>query len=272
MFNLEFMRYAFIIGILLAICLPLLGSIAVFKRLSMVGDALSHVALGGVALGLVLGIFPIYTAIILSILSLLFIEFIRKKFANFNELTITIVLSFGVGLAGILSPFIKTNNLHQYLFGSILLNNFNDLLIVMIITIISLLFYIIFRKQIFSILYSEDEARIQGINVTLINFIHSIILSIVIAISSKLIGALIVSSLIAIPISSSLLLSKSYKKTIIISLVYSISSVIIGLISSYYLGLPPGSSIVIISIILLILTLIIKEFISLIIKHKSSKL
>ena len=107
MFEYTFMRKAFVVGILLAIIVPCIGIIVVLKRLSMMGDALSHSSLAGIAAGLVLSINPVLGAVITSLIAAFSIEFIRKKIPKYSEMSIAIIMSAGVGLAGVLSGFVK---------------------------------------------------------------------------------------------------------------------------------------------------------------------
>ena len=113
----DFMRRAFIVGILLAIIIPCIGIVVVLKRLSMISDALSHSSLAGVAAGLILGINPIVGAVITCVVSALSIEVIRKKIPRYSEMSIAIVMSAGIGLAGVLSGFVKSAaNFNSFLF------------------------------------------------------------------------------------------------------------------------------------------------------------
>jgi hypothetical protein len=119
LFQYDFMRRRFIVGILLAVIIPCIGVIVVFKRLSLIGDALSHTSLAGVAIGLLLGINPVLGAIAACLLAAFGIEAIRKRIPRYSELSIAIVLSVGVGLAGVLSGFVKnTANFNSFLFGA----------------------------------------------------------------------------------------------------------------------------------------------------------
>ena len=120
MLSYAFMQRAFLVGLIFAVILPALGLIMVLKRLSMVGDALSHISLAGVAAGLLMGINPIAGAVLVSIFAGLSIEWLRRRIAGYEELSIALIMSFGVGLAGVLSGFVPSaGSFHQYLFGSI---------------------------------------------------------------------------------------------------------------------------------------------------------
>ncbi len=220
MLHYEFMRIALVVGILLGISIPLVGSTAVFKRLSASGDALAHSSLAGVAIGLAAGLNPLIISIIACVVSFLIIEIIRKRFAKYSELGVAVVLSLSVGLAGILMNYSKTGNIESYLFGSILLVNNLELYLAIGMTVLVIIFYVLFHSQIFSYIYNESEAKVQGVKVGALNFVQSLLLSLVIAISAKTIGSLVVSSLIAIPVASSLQLKLGYKMTLVTSVIF----------------------------------------------------
>lgn len=259
MLSYSFMRLAFAIGIMLAVIIPLIGQTCVIKRLSTTGDALAHTALFGVAIGLVSSFNPLITAIFACIIFSLLIELIRKKFNKYAELSVAIVMSSSIALAAILSKFSSSTNFTSYLFGSILLINTFDLILTIIIFILTLIFYFGFYHQIKYVCYNETQAKLDNVKVNLINIIQTIITAIVIAISSKIIGALMVSALMIIPYASSIQLTKSYKNSMILSITFSIISMSIGLTLAYYLDLQSGGTIVLVSIVILIVTMIMRK-------------
>ena len=259
MFDYEFMRLAFLIGCLLAIIIPLVGQTCVLKRLSTFGDAISHTSLLGVAVGLVAGYTPLIVAIITCILASLIIEVIRNKFSKYAEMSVAIVMSASIALAAIMSKFSSSANFSSYLFGSILLIKRIDVIITLVVFGVTLLFYLGFYHQIRYVAYNEVQAKLDGVNVLLVNTIQMIVTAIVIAISSKVIGALMVSALMVIPYATSIQLTKNYKKSMIFSIIFSLLAVILGLILSYYLDLQSGGTIVLSSTVLLIITMIVSK-------------
>ena len=260
MLNYSFMRIALLSAILVSILLPLLGAPLVQKRLSNTGDALSHTSLLGVAIGLVCGFSTTLGAIIISILSSLLIEFIRRKFQKYAELSVVIVMSFAVGMVAILSHFVSSGaSFSSYMFGSITLIGINELIILIVLTIITLLFFIGFYRQIFYTSFNELQARLDNVNVRLVNIILTVLSASVIAIASKTVGALMVSSLMVIPYAASLQLTKSYKGSIIVSIIIATISSVLGTTMSYYLDLPSGGVMVVISCIILVISLIINQ-------------
>lgn len=259
-FQYDFMRKAFITGILIAIITPCIGIIIVLKRLSMIGDSLSHTSLAGVAAGLIAGINPIVGAISFSVIAALGIEKIRKSFKNYSELAIAIIMSTGIGLAGILSGFVKNSaTFNSFLFGSIVaISNF-ELYMVVILSLVVIVISIILYKQLFAITFDEESARLSGVSVRLINFIFTLLTAIVISISARTVGTLVISSLIVLPVAAAMQISKSYKQTFIYSIVIAVLSTITGLFISYYADFKPGGTIVLVSVVVLIMSLLHKN-------------
>lgn len=255
----DFMRKAFVVGILLAIIVPCIGLIVVLRRLSMTGDALSHMSLAGVALGLIIGINPVLGATFTCILAAFGIEFIRKKFDKYSEMAIAIIMSAGVGLAGVLSGFVSnTANFNSFLFGSIVaIDNF-ELIMVVGISVVVIITFTILYKELMHMAFDEKSAKLAGIPVRTINIIFTILTALTVSIASRTVGALIISSLMVIPTACAMQYGKSYKQTLIFSILFAVVFTIIGLTISYYQGLKPGATIVLTGVIFLIITLIVK--------------
>ncbi|MBO4540515.1 MAG: metal ABC transporter permease, partial [Bacilli bacterium] len=165
---------------------------------------LAHSSLAGVAIGLTAGLNPLLISIAACVVGFLLIELIRRRFPKFSELGVAVVLSAGIGIAGVLSGFAQSGNFESYLFGSILLVDTLEIVLASVLCGITVLFYVLFHSQIFATIYNESEAKVQGVKTNAISLAHSLLLSIVIAISAKTIGSLVVSSLIAIPVAASL--------------------------------------------------------------------
>lgn len=259
-----FMRRAFLVGILLAVIVPCIGVIVVLKRLSMIGDALSHTALAGVSAGLIMGINPIVGAIAMSILAALSIEAIRRRIPKYAELATAIVMSAGIGLAGVLSGFVpNAANFNSFLFGSIVtISNF-ELQLVVVTSVIVLLVFVILFRELFYMALDERSARLGGVQVSIINFIFTILTAITVSVAARTVGALVVSSLMVVPVASAMQLAKSYKQTVFWSVGLGILFTVSGLSLSYYHGLKPGGTIVLIGVAALVVILIFKKLFAL---------
>lgn len=259
-FEYEFMRKAFLVGILLAIIIPCIAVIVVLKRLSMIGDALSHTSLAGVAIGLIMGINPVLAAVAACILAAFGIEAIRKKIPKFSEMSIAIIASAGVGLAGVLSGFVKNAaTFNSFLFGSIVaISNF-EVAMVVVISLLVLVTFILLYKELFFIAFDEDAARLAGVPVKTVNFIFTILTAITVSIAARTVGALIVSSMMVVPVACAMQFGKSYKQTVLYSIAFAVSFTVVGLFIAYYLGLKPGGTIVLIGVAVLALIFLLKR-------------
>jgi zinc transport system permease protein len=259
----DFMQRAFLVGILLAVIVPCIGIIVVLKRLSMIGDALSHTSLAGVAAGLILGINPILGAVATCIAAALGIEAIRKKIPRYSEMSIAIVMSAGVGLAGVLSGFVKNAaNFNSFLFGSIVAISDFEVILVACISCAVLLAFVFLYKELFYIALDERAARLAGIPVGAINFIFTILTAVTVSVAARTVGALIVSSLMVVPAACAMQFGKSYKQTVVYSVLFAVIFTIAGLFLSYYLRLKPGGTIVLIGVLFFIVILLLKKLFS----------
>ncbi|EFY09688.1 metal ABC transporter permease [Erysipelothrix rhusiopathiae] len=259
MFKYEFMRTAFLVGGLLAVIIPLIGVVVVFKRMSMIGDALSHVSLSGITIGLILGFNPIVGAIALSLVAALSIEFIQKKFGKYQELAIAIIMSFGIGLSGVLLGFVKNPaNFNSFLFGSIVAIGDSDNLLAILLSLVVIGVSIRYYREFFYLAFDEKSAFLSGIDTNRISLIFTILTAITVSIASRIVGALIVSSLMVIPTACAIQVSKSYRSTMLYAIVFSLTFVWLGLALSYTLNLAPGGTIVLLGVGVLVLLIIIK--------------
>lgn len=271
-FEYDFMRRAFIVGILLAMIIPCIGVVVVLKRLSMIGDALSHTSLAGVAAGLIMGVNPVLGAIIASMAAALSIELIRKKIPKYSEMSIAIVMSGGIGLAGVLSGFVKNAaNFNSFLFGSIVAINDFEMGMVLAVAGLVMAAFILLYKELFYVAFDENAARLSGVPVRTINFIFTILTAVTVSVAARTVGALIVSSLMVIPVACAMQVGKSYKQTVIYAIGFAMSFTIAGLFISYYARLKPGGTIVLTGVICLVSLLLLKKAIIRLIAKRSLK-
>ncbi|MBE5941142.1 MAG: metal ABC transporter permease [Lachnospiraceae bacterium] len=260
MFEYAFMQRAFLVGILLAIIIPLIGVIVVLKRLSMIGDALSHTSLAGVALGLLLGIDPIVGAVVVCVVAAFSIEAIRKKIPRYAEISISIIMSVGIGLASVLTGFIDDGAaFNSFLFGSIVAISDTEVLLVLIVTVIVVATFLLLYKELMFITFDEQGAVLAGLPVKKINFIITLLTAITVSVAARSVGALIVSSLMVIPVACAMQVANSYKKTVIYSVLFAVLFTVVGLVLSYYFNLKPGGTIVLTGVIVLIPLMVIRR-------------
>ncbi|HVJ49375.1 metal ABC transporter permease [Desulfitobacterium sp.] len=262
-FQYTFMQRAFITGILIAIITPCIGVVVVLKRLSMTGDALSHNSLAGVAAGLAFEFNPILGAVLFSIAAAFGIERIRKSFPKYSEIAIAIIMSTGIGLAGILSGFVKNSaNFNSFLFGSIVAISDFELYMVIILSIVVILAFSLLFKELFYMTFDEESARLAGIPIKTVNFVFTLLTAVTISISARTVGTLVISSLMVLPVATAMQLDRSYKQTVAISILFALFFMISGLYISFYANFKPGGTIVLVGVLTLICVLFYKNVIS----------
>ncbi|WP_062571369.1 MULTISPECIES: metal ABC transporter permease [Peptoniphilus] len=260
MLQYSFMIRTLLVSFMISIIIPLIGIVIVNRGTSMMGDALSHVSLAGVALGLILSINPLIGAIFACVIGAFSIEKIRKKFPQFGDMATAIITSMGLGLAALLSDFSPGgSSFDAYLFGSIASVSKLDVVIVLITFILVVAISLIYYFGLLSIAIDPQLAKMSGVNVARINSIFTLLSALTIALSAKIIGALMVTSLIVLPVASSLLISKSYKATFLNTLVLGLIYTLSGVILSYYFDLKPGGAIVVIASLGMLVCLLISK-------------
>lgn len=270
LFQYEFLQNAFITGIIIGVIAPLLGVFIVVRRLALIADALSHVTLAGIAASLLIGsvwtpftlVNPLYGGMTFSVIGALLIEKLRTVYKHYEELAIPIIMSFGVGLAVIFISMTDGFNtdLFGYLFGSVSAVSRGDLLLIIGISILVLITIFILYKELFALSFDEEHGKTLGLPAKSIHLAFIIIVALVIAISMRIVGILLVSSLMTLPVAASIRIAKSFKQTIIFSILFGEISVIGGLISAFYLDLAPGGTIVVIAVLILLATIFYKKY------------
>ena len=267
MFEYAFMQRAFIVGVLLALIIPLIGVTVVGgrparrrssssrdrpARVRMITrascrrsaeipnrDGLSRFSTQGPAFG---------------------IEGIRRRFPRYAELSISVMLSAGVGLAGVLSGFTKNAaNFNSFLFGSIVAISDAELYSVAAVSLLVLLASVLLYKELFSIALDERAARLSGVPVNVVSTIFTMLTAVTVAIAARTVGALIVSSMMVLPVACAMQLARSYRGTVWASIGFAELFTISGLVIAYYGGLKPGGTIVLMGVVCLIGILIVKS-------------
>ena len=255
-----FIQRALISGIAVAVTCSVIGLFLVLRKQSLYGDALSHVAFGGIAIGLFSNLYPIWTAFAVSILASLGITKLRESTKISGDSAIAVLLSAGLAtgvvLIGLSGGF--SLDLYSFLFGSILLISYNDQLMILVISLIVLaIMYKMYRKFMY-MAFDEEQAKVSGIDVTKLNYLFITLASVTVIASIRLVGVLLISSLIVIPNITAMMFGKGFKKTLLISNFTSVFCVIGGIMISYVMNLAPGGTIVIISVIIFIAVISIK--------------
>ncbi|MEK3890710.1 metal ABC transporter permease [Bacillus sp. FSL K6-3431] len=261
-FQYEFLKNTFLTGILIGLIAPLLGTFIVVRRLSLIADALSHVTLAGIAASLFLskkvlffaGMNPLYFGMGFSVLGSIFVERLRSVYKHYQELAIPIILSGGIGIGVIFISLADGFNtdLLSYLFGSVSAVSRTDLYVIIAVSIFVVLAVVLLYKELFLLSFDEEHAKASGIPAKAIHFLFMVMIALVIAASMRIVGILLVSALMTLPVAASMRIARGFKQTIYLSILFGEISVIGGLISAYYLDLAPGGTIVMIAIVILI--------------------
>jgi zinc transport system permease protein len=261
MFQYDFMQRAFIAGLFIATLASLSGTFVVLRRYSLISETLAHSALVGVAVGLVAGYNPLWAAVIVSILSAWLIEYLRSAFSLYSDAILAILLSGSLALAVIIVSLggAFNNSLFSYLFGSILSVSDTDVFTIMIFGTISLVFLLLFSKELYFIAYDEEVARTSGIKVRFLNFLLVTVVAIIIALSIRVVGSLLIGALMVIPTVAALQYRVGFRSTMLMSLFFALFSVIFGMSLSYYFSLPSGATIVLSVIVIFIISLVINK-------------
>lgn len=267
----SFMQNALIVGFLSSICCGAVGTYIVNKKMVFISSSISHASYGGIGIGLYLiSVFnlpikdPTFFALIFSIFSGVLILVLKDKFNLKDDLSIGIIMSFGMAV-GIIFSFMTPGyqaDLSTYLFGNILLSNRENIIFLLVLDIIVVFVFLIFYKAIIYSSFDENFYNIYGVPVKFINYLLIILISSAIIINIKTIGIILIISILTIPQATASLLVKKYHLIIIFSGVFSFLGILSGLYFSYSLNIPSGPSIILSLTIILILAKALKKVFS----------
>ncbi|WP_207368167.1 metal ABC transporter permease [Heyndrickxia coagulans] len=270
LFHYHFLQNTFLAGILIGLIAPLIGSFIVVRRLSLIADALSHVTLSGIAISLFLssklsilaGLNPLYIGTGFSVLGSVLIERLRGVYRHYEELAIPIIMSGGIGIGLIFISVAGGYNvdLMNYLFGSVSAVSRADLWLILGIAVIVAAVILLLYKELFLLSFDEEYAKVSGIPAKTIHLLFMVLIALVISAAMRIVGIMLVSALITLPVAASIRISRGFKQTILFSVLFGEISVLGGLVTAFYLNLPPGGTIVVISIAILLLAVYMKRF------------
>lgn len=246
---------------IVAFIAPLIGTFLVLRRYSLIADTLAHVSLAGVALGLLLNINPMLTALGVTVTSSLGIERLRTSRRVYGESALALFLSGALALATVLLSLGKgfNTNLFNYLFGSIVAVTQTDVYTIAILAVIVVAILAFFYKELIYITFDEESAQVSGIPVRFINTILILLAAITISLAIPVVGVLLIAALIVIPVVTSLQLRKSFTQTILYAEAVSLFSVLAGIFVSFYLNLSTGGTIVLIMLAIFVIVLMSKR-------------
>ena len=259
MLEMEFMQRAWLAGLIMAVICPLIGSFLVLRRQSLIGDGLGHIAFAGVAGGALYGYSPVVSAAVATILGALAIERVRVKLSDAADMVLAIFFYSGMGLAVIFTGLNREGgfNLSSILFGSLMTVSSKDLMIVAFLGLCTIIFVVLFYRPLQYLTFDETSAKVAGLPVEWLNLLLALLTALTVALSMRIVGLLLVSAMLVIPVACALQTARSFGGTIMQSMAYGVLAVIIGLTVSYYANLAPGGTIVLSDTSLFLLSIIL---------------
>ena len=251
-FSLKFMVYALISGTLVSVCASLLGVTLVLKRYSMIGDGLSHVAFGSLAVAAAVGAAPMKVAIPVVIAAAFLLLRLSEK-GKLKGDALTALISTGALAVGIMAISLSSGmniDIYNYMFGSILALTKSDMILSVCLAAVVIPVFVLLYNSIFAVTFDPDFARATGTRVGIFDTVIAVLTAVTIVLGMRLMGTLLISSLIVFPPLTSMRVTKSFRGTVAVSSVIPVFSFVSGLLISYFCSTPPGASVVCVNIAL----------------------
>jgi zinc transport system permease protein len=248
--ELEFMQRALIAGLLTGLAAPAIGTYLVQRRLALMGDGVGHVAITGVALGLLTGTAPVWTAVAVAIVGATAIELIRARGKTSGDVALALLfyggIAGGVLLIGLAGQGAAT--LNTYLFGSLTTVSPADLRVVVVLAALVLVFAIGLAPQLFAVCQDEEFARVAGLRVRLFNLLIAVLAAVTVTVAMRTVGLLLVSALMVVPVATAQQLTRSFRGTFVAAALLGVLACLSGTITSYYVDVAPGATIVVLAL------------------------
>ena len=255
MFSYSFMIRAMVVGGLVALIASILGVVLVLKRYSMIGDGLSHVGFGAMAVSLAFNEAPLVFAIPIVVVAAFLLLRVSENSKIKGDAAIGLISSSSLAIGMIVNALSNGTNidLNSYMFGSILAIEKSEMLLCVVLGIVIIGVFIYFYNPIFAITFDENFAKATGLKVEIYKTVLSILTALTIVIGMRIMGTLLISSLIIFPALSAMRITKKFKRVMIIAVIISIVCFFVGLVASYFIEIPTGASIVVSNLIMFIL-------------------
>ena len=267
MFSYNFMQFAMIVGLILGICLPIVGVIVCLRKIIFLSDTIGQISLTGASFGVFISsivsnlvVNNFWMIIIFTIIGAIFIQFLIDKIKVNQEISLLITHSIAISLVMIFLSLTKNYgaNLFNILFGNINSISAQDVMIIACLSIMAISLLLVKWRTIILVFVDEVSAKLRGINLTFYKYFTTILISVMIALAVKVIGVLLVATMLALPIVSASLVSRNLKQVVLKAIVMAIISFEGGIMASYVFDLPASALIVFISLLELIISSIIK--------------
>ena len=256
----DFAQRALVAGVVIAAVCSVIGALIVLRRMAMIGDGLAHIAFGGIAFGIFTNFVPIWSALVFTILGAIGITKVQESARLPGDAALAIFFSLGLSIGVILTSLSHgfNANLFSFLFGSILLTSLSDLLIVTSIAGFVIITVLLFYKEFFALIFDEESARVSGLPTRKLNYLLSVLTGITVIASIRIVGILLVSSLLVIPAVTAMQLSKGFNETIYLSILFSVIAVTVGLNLALITNISPSGVIALTSTATFFVTLVTK--------------
>jgi zinc transport system permease protein len=249
--GLDFMRKALLAAVLVGLTAPAIGTFLVQRRLALMGDGVGHVALTGVGLALLLGTAPLPTAVVLAVAGAVAIELLRERGGTTGDVALALLFYGGIAGGVLLTNISKsgtTFNLVAYLFGSVSTVSSGDLVVIAVLALVVLGVVAVFGREMFSVCYDEEVARASGLPVRLLNLLIAVTAALTVALAMRVVGLLLVSALMVVPVAAMQQVAKSFRATLFGSIAIGVAVSVGGLLIAYYADTAPGAAIVLTAI------------------------
>ncbi len=230
----RFFQYALLGGSIAAFSCALVGLFVILRKQAMIGDGVAHVSFGGIAIGLYLGVEPLITALIVSVLAVFGISYMRRRGLAESDSATAVILAVGFSTGLIIISLAGGFNveLFSYLFGSILTIGTGDLVLVSVLGVSSLALVGVFYKELLSITFDEQASRLMGIPVGTLSAVFNLLVAVTIVLSIKVVGMILVTALLVLPGLTALQLDLGFSRTAFMSVVFGVGSVVAGVFAS----------------------------------------
>ena len=254
-FQYGFMIRALIAGCVVGVIAPLIGMFLVTRKYAFMADTLGHVSLAGIAIGALLGTSPVLAAVVCSVLAALCVERLRATGRVMGDAGLSLFLSGGLAVASVLISLggISGIGLQSLLFGSIATVTPLDVWVILALGLAVTIVVVLLYRPFFSVSYDEELASASGLPVEKLNAVLVVLAAIVVSVGLRIVGTLLISALIVIPVLSAMQLKRGFLRTLIIACCLSVFSVCVGLLLSFHAGIASGGSIVIVNVGLFLL-------------------
>lgn len=247
----EFMVRALVAAVLIGVAAPSVGAYLVQRRLSLIGDGLGHVALAGVAAGLLTSTSPVWTALVAALAGALAVELVRARGRTSGDVALAVLFYGGIAGGVVLvsqAPGGTPGNLDAYLFGAITTTTRTDLATFAVLTAVVLLVTIGLRRWLFAVGDDEEYAIASGLPVLPLNLLLAGVTAVTVVVSMRVVGLLLVSALMIVPIATAQLLAGSFRATVLLATVLGVVVSVAGVVTSFYADTPSGGTIVLFAI------------------------